>query len=79
MILRELFYFNRETADMEQDNSYIASRDSTELASGDTRKTKLTLNQINELRKASDQHVKEQQSELEFIARMYATPAEPAA
>lgn len=77
MILRELFYFNRETADVETDNSYVASRDSSEIKLDDTRKTKLTLGQINELRKASDLHVKEQQAELEFISRMYATPAEP--
>lgn len=76
MILRELFYFNRETADSEQDNSYMAYRDTTELTIDDTRKTKLTLGQINELRKASDQHIKEQQAEMEFISRMYATPVE---
>lgn len=78
MILRELFYFNRESADMEQDNTYIATRDTTEIQLDDTRKTRLTLGQINELRRASDQHIKEQQAELDFIARMYATPAEPA-
>lgn len=77
MILRELFYFNRENAEVETNDSYIASRDSSEIKLDDTRKTKLTLGQINELRKASDLHVKEQQSELEFISRMYATPAEP--
>ena len=79
MILRELFYFNRESADMEQDDNYMAYRDTTELELDDTRKTKLTLGQINELRRASDQHIKEQQAEMEFISRMYATPAEPAA
>lgn len=75
MILRELFYFNRESAEVEQDDKYISSRD-TDVLSGldDTRKTRLTLGQINELRRASDQHVKETQAELEFIARMYAAP-----
>ena len=79
MILRELFYFNRETAEAEQDDSYMANRDTTEIRLDDTRKTKLTLGQINELRKASDLHIKEQQAEMEFISRMYATPAEPVA
>lgn len=79
MILRELFYFNRETAESEQDNTYMADRDTSEIKINDTRKTRLTLGQINELRKASDQHIKEQQSEMEFISRMYATPAEPTA
>jgi hypothetical protein len=75
MILRELFYFNRNTAEFEQDDKYMANRD-TDVLSGleDTRKTRLTLGQINELRRASDQHIKETQSELEFIARMYAAP-----
>jgi hypothetical protein len=75
MILRELFYFNRESAEVEQDDKYISGRD-TDVLSGldDTRKTRLTLGQINELRRASDQHVKETQAELEFIARMYAAP-----
>jgi len=75
MILRELFYFNRETADFEQDDKYMADRD-TDVLNGldDTRKTRLTLGQINELRRASDQHVKETELELEFIARMYAAP-----
>lgn len=75
MILRELFYFNRNTADFEQDDRYFADRD-TDVLNGldDTRKTRLTLGQINELRRASDQHMKETQAELEFISRMYAAP-----
>ena len=74
MILRELFYFNRETAESEQDDQYIAPNDTSELTDDDTRKTRLTLGQINELRKASDLHIKEHEAELEFISRMYATP-----
>jgi hypothetical protein len=74
MILRELFYFNRDSAEMKQDDSYIADRDTSVLDIDDTRKTRLTLGQINELRRASDQHIKEEQAELEFIARMYAAP-----
>jgi hypothetical protein len=45
----------------------------------DTRKTRLTLRQINELRKSSEAHILEQEKELGFIHDMYATPAEPAA
>lgn len=74
MILRELFYFNRETADMEQDDRFIQQRDTDEISLDDTRKTRLTLRQINELRKASELHIKETEAELEFISRMYATP-----
>jgi hypothetical protein len=74
MILRELFYFNRDTAESEQDDSYISSYDTSVMDRSDTRKTRLTLGQINELRRASDQHIKEHESELEFISRMYSTP-----
>lgn len=75
MILRELFYFNKSTAESEQDNSYLAANDTGVIKDDDTRKTRLTLGQINELRMASDQHIKEHEAELEFISRMYATPA----
>lgn len=77
MILRELFYFNRETAESQEDDSYQPSHDESVITNDDTRKTRLTLGQINELRKASDLHIKEQQAELEFISRMYAAPVEP--
>lgn len=74
MILRELFYFNRETDNMEQDDRFMTYRDTDVLDDSDTRKTRLTLGQINELRRASDQHIKETQAEMDFIARMYAAP-----
>jgi hypothetical protein len=45
----------------------------------DTRKTRLTLGQINELRKSSEAHILEQEDELGFIHKMYgAEPAAPA-
>lgn len=74
MILRELFYFNRDTASSEQDDRYMQHHDTDELQADDTRKTRLTLGQINELRKASELHIKETEAELEFIARMYSAP-----
>jgi hypothetical protein len=52
----------------------MAYRDSDVIELEDTRKTKLTLGQINELRRSSDQHIKETQAEMDFIARMYAAP-----
>ncbi len=79
MILRELFYFNRETADSEQDDRFMTYRDTDVLDNSDTRKTRLSLGQINELRRASDQHIKETQAEMDFIARMYAAPPPEAA
>jgi hypothetical protein len=74
MILRELFYFNRTTAESEQDDQYVAKADTGVINDDDTRKTRLTLKQINELRRASDLHIKEHEAEMEFISRMYATP-----
>ncbi len=79
MILRELFYFNRETADTKQDDRFMTYRDTDVLDNSDTRKTRLSLGQINELRRASDQHIKETQAEMDFIARMYAAPPPEAA
>ncbi len=79
MILRELFYFNRETAEPEQDDRFMTYRDTDVLDDSDTRKTRLSLGQINELRRASDQHIKETQAEMDFIARMYAAPPPEAA
>jgi hypothetical protein len=79
MILRELFYFNKENEDMSQDNHYDPSSDTNTLKKGDTRKTRLTLKQINRLRRASDQHYLDQERDIETISKMYAQPpAEPA-
>jgi hypothetical protein len=78
MILRELFYIDPDTRHVANDLRYDAGRDSSRMHRGDTRKTRLTLKQINELRKSSEAHILEQESELEFVHAMYATP-EPAA
>lgn len=77
MILKEFFYFDRTTGEEIEDERYDPLHDDSIIKDDDTRKTRLTLKQINELRRITDQHIKEQEVELEFIARMYATPAEP--
>lgn len=79
MILRELFYIDSDAKAAASDMRYNPSRDSTSLKKDDTRKTRLTLKQINELRKASEQHILEQEKELEFVRQMYMTPVPPAA
>ncbi len=62
------------------DMRYDGSRDQLmPLKRKDTRKTRLTLKQVNELRKASEQHILEQEKELEFIEQMYKTPEAPPA
>ena len=77
MILRELFYIDPETRHVANDLRYNPKRDNTVLHRSDTRKTRLTLRQINELRKTSEAHILEQENELEFIHSMYATPVAP--
>lgn len=79
MILRELFYFDNDTRAVANDLRYDGSRDFMSMKKDDTRKTRLTLKQINELRKASEHHILEQEKELEFIEQMYKAPEQPAA
>jgi hypothetical protein len=79
MILRELFYADKDMQAVSNDLRSSPSRDITSLKRKDTRKTRLTLKQINELRKASESHILEQEKELELIQSMYMTPAQPAA
>ena len=79
MILRELFYIDPDTRHVANDMRYMPNRDNATMHRSDTRKTRLTLRQINELRKSSEAHILEQESELDFIHSMYATPAAPPA
>jgi hypothetical protein len=77
MILRELFYVDGDAKASANEFRYSADRDDSPLKRKDTRKTRLSLKQINELRKASEQHILEQEKELEFIEQMYKTPEQP--
>jgi hypothetical protein len=79
MILRELFYQDPDSKSVANDMRYTGERDSTVMKRDDTRKTRLTLKQINELRKASEQHILEQEKELEFVEQMYKAPEQPPA
>ncbi|NBU68657.1 MAG: hypothetical protein EBS49_03400 [Verrucomicrobia bacterium] len=80
MILRELFYLNTETNKIVNDFRFDSARDLDELMRTDQRKTRLTLKQINDLRKASEAHILETEEEMEFVQKMYGTePAQPAA
>jgi hypothetical protein len=80
MILRELFYLNPETQKISNDFRFDSARDLEELQRSNTRKTRLTLRQINDLRKASESHILETEEEMEFVQKMYGTePAQPAA
>ena len=74
MKLLEFFYFNEKQAEYVDDKRYENQRDSSVLEKGDTRKIRLTLKQINQLRKQSEAHQFEQAAELEFIQQMYGQP-----
>lgn len=75
MILRELFYFDKETVDPVDDKRYEADLDDSVLKKSDTRKTRLTLRQINRIRKASELHNEESKRDLEFVKQMYGIAA----
>tara|TARA_Y200000002_G_scaffold298079_1_gene252772 strand:+ start:210 stop:458 length:249 start_codon:yes stop_codon:yes gene_type:complete len=79
MILRELFYFDKDTLDTIQDDSYEPQYDQSVVKSDDTRKTKLTLTQINRARKGSEAHIKEKNKELNITRQMYGLAAQAAA
>lgn len=75
MLLRELFYFDRETVDPVEDDRYEPEYDQSPVDYDDTRKTRLTLTQINRIRKSSELHTKEKNEELNFIKQMYGIAA----
>jgi len=79
MLLREFIYFDRDHADPQEDNRYLSQNDTGILRDADTRKMRLTLRMLNDIRKASDAHNKEQREELGLVRKMYATPPPEAA
>ena len=75
MILRELFYFDKETLEPVEKKDYDPSYDDSIVSKDDTRKTRLTLRQINRARKAAELHTEEQEKELHFVRQMYGNAA----
>jgi hypothetical protein len=75
MILRELFYHDPETVEPVEDKRYEPEYDDSPLKKKDTRKTRLTLSQINRIRKASELHTEEKRREQEFVKQMYGLAA----
>jgi hypothetical protein len=71
MILRELFYFDKNTMENGDNKGYSSEYDQSIVSKDDTRKTRLTLKQINRARKAGEFHQEEQEKELEFVRQMY--------
>ena len=73
MILREFFTY---TADgFEQDKTCEPENDISVLDKDDTRKTRLTLKDINSMRLASEEHDVQQKEEAKFVQKMYGQPA----
>lgn len=77
MILRELFYFDKETVEPVDDKRYEADYDDSPVKKSDTRKSRLTLAQINRIRKSSELHTEEKVKELQFVKQMYGIAAQP--
>jgi hypothetical protein len=77
MILRELFYFDKETLEPVEDKSYDPTDDDSVVNRDDTRKTRLTLRQINKARRASELHAEEKEKEIGFVRQMYGIQAQP--
>ena len=76
MILRELFYYDKETLEPTENDQYDPQYDDSIVDASDTRKTRLTLRQINRTRKAAEVHAKEQANELDFVRQMYGISAQ---
>jgi len=76
MILRELFYYDKETLLPAEDDRYDPVYDDSVVDLSDTRKTRLSLRQINRARKAAELHNREKQNELEFVRQMYGIAAQ---
>lgn len=74
MLLREFIYFNDDDADQQQDKRYNPDNDKSILNVNDTRKIRLTLKMLNQLRLAGEAREKETLEDLELIRNMYANP-----
>ena len=77
MILRELFYFDKISTQPGEQKQYDPSEDQSIMKMDDTRKTRLSLKQINKARKAGEFHKDEQEKELVFVRQMYGASSQP--
>ena len=59
-----------------QDKTYEPENDISVLDKADTRKTRLTLKDINSMRLASEAHDALQKEESKFVQKMYGQPAQ---
>ena len=73
MKLMEFFTYTGDG--FEQDKTYNPENDISILDKDDTRKTRLTLKDINSMRLASEEHDEQQKEEAKFVQKMYGQPA----
>lgn len=83
MFLCEFIYFDKDykgeddfDSDMVDDKRYAPEDDKNRLSLSDTRKTRLTLKQINQMRKNYEAHMAEMAMESELVQAQYATPVQ---
>ena len=69
------FFVHTENG-FEQDKTYEPENDISVLDKEDTRKTRLTLADINSMRLASEAHDEQQKEEAVFVQKMYGAPAQ---
>ena len=74
MKLMEFFQYTENG--FEQYKSYDAEQEISILDKDDTGKTRLTLEDINSMRLASEQHEAQQKEEAVFVQKMYGTPVQ---
>jgi len=76
MLLKEFFYFDQNGKNFEDDQRYDPQRDISVIKASDTRKTRLTLKQLNNMRRTAEARDIEQAKEIDFIQTMYGQPAQ---
>lgn len=74
MLLLEFFHFKSNSTAPVDNYRYDGGKDTSVLDKDDTRKIRLTLEQINRLRKQSEMHEAEIRAETEFVKSMYGQP-----
>ena len=73
--MKILEFFTYTSDGFEQDATYEPENDISILDKEDTRKTRLTLGDINSMRLASEDHDAQQKEEAKFVQKMYGQPA----
>ena len=74
--MKLLEFFTYTGDGFEQDKTYEPENDISVLDKNDTRKTRLTLKDINSMRLASEEHDDQQKEEAVFVQKMYGQPAD---